>query len=135
MKKDFQKWHTKKTEIERSNDIRIFFHEREVWWCTIGSNVGFEQDGKGEKFARPVLIFKKFNKEIFWALPLSTKIKISEKTAKFYSPVNLSDGVKRVAILSQLRLTDAKRLIDKIGVVDETNYAEIQKAVINLCNL
>ena len=76
MKKDFQKWHTKKTEIERSNDIRIFFHEREVWWCTIGSNVGFEQDGKGEKFARPVLIFKKFNKEIFWALPLSTKIKI-----------------------------------------------------------
>ena len=135
MKKDYIKWHAKKTEIEHSDDVRIFFHEREVWWCSVGSNIGFEQDGKGEKFARPVLIFKKFNKEIFWALPLSTKIKMNEKTKKFYSAVNLNDGIDRVAILSQLRLTDGKRLIDKIGVVDEVNYKDIQKAVINLCSL
>src|ERR1700686_1884222 len=127
MKKDYIKWHAKKTEIEHSDDVRIFFHEREVWWCSVGSNIGFEQDGKGEKFARPVLIFKKFNKEIFWALPLSTKIKMNEKTKKFYSAVNLNDGIDRVAILSQLRLTDGKRLIDKIGVVDEVNYKDIQK--------
>lgn len=131
MKKDFQEWHKKKTDIEHSSDVRVFFHEREVWWCSLGSNVGFEQDGKGGKFARPVLVFKKFNKEIFWALPLSTRL----KEGKFYSPIDLHDGVIRVAIISQLRLTDGKRLIDKIGVIDETNYADIQKAVINLCSL
>lgn len=131
MKKNYTEWHSKKTDIEASNDVRIFFHEREVWWCSIGSNVGFEQDGKGEKFARPVLVFKKFNKEVFWALPISTRIKKS----KFYSKVNLNDSVDHVAIISQLRLIDGKRLIDKIGVIDEANYADIQKAVINLCSL
>jgi len=131
MKKDYSKWHEKKTDIEYNDNVRVFFHEREVWWCLLGANVGFEQDGKGGKFARPVLVFKKFNKEIFWALPLTTRIKKS----KFYALLELNDGIKRVVIISQLRLIDGKRLIDKIGIIDEANYKEIQKAVINLCNL
>ena len=135
MKKDYLDWHKKKTEIEHGNDERLFFHEREVWWCSVGSNVGFEQDGKGKGFARPVLIFKKFNKEIFWGLPLSTKIKTTKKTKKFYSSVNLNDEIDRVAIISQMRLIDGKRLISKMGFIDEKNYQEIQKAVINLCSL
>ena len=97
----------------------------------MGANVGFEQDGKGEKFARPVLIFKKFNNEIFWALPLSTKI----KEGKFYVFLFASDNIKRVAIISQLRLIDSKRLLDKIAVISEDEYKEIKKAVISLCNL
>jgi uncharacterized membrane protein (UPF0182 family) len=86
-------------------------------------------------------VFKKFNKEFFWGIPLSTKIKTIPKTKKFYSSVNLlitpdkNDGIERVAIISQMRLIDAKRLISKMGFIDETNYKEIQKAVINLCSL
>ncbi len=135
MNKDYSEWHAKKTEIEHGSDERLFFHEREVWWCSVGSNIGFEQDGKGVDFARPMLIFKKFNKQIAWGIPLSTKVKADEKTAKFYCPVDLRDGMDRVALLSQLKLIDGKRLISKMGVIDEANYAEIQKAVINLCSL
>lgn len=131
MKKDFTSWHHKKSAIERDEKLRLFFHEREVWWCSVGLNIGFEQDGRGEHFSRPILVFKKFNKEVFWALPLSTKIKVG----KFYAPVDLQDGIARVAIVSQLRLMDGKRLADKIGTIDEINYADIQKAVINLCSL
>lgn len=130
MKKDYKEWHSKKTKIEHSDGIRLFFHEREVWWCSLGYNVGFEQDGKGEKYARPVLVFKKFNKEVFWALPLSMRVKKN----KFYAPVKLDDDIERVVIISQLRLIDAKRLIDKIGVVSKENYKEIQKAIVNLAS-
>ena len=108
-----------------------FFHEREVWWCSLGVNVGYEQDGKGERFARPVLIFKKFNKEIFWGVPIT----MASKTGKFYSPINLGDSKKRCAIISQIRLLDCKRLLDKVGFINEDNYIEIQKAVIDLCRL
>jgi len=134
MKKDFKKWHTRK---ERLNDDkpRVFFHEREVWWCSLGANIGFEQDGKGGKFARPVLIFKKFNNEIFWALPLSLQIKSRKETAHFYALVELEDGIARTAILSQLRLIDGKRLLTKVGMINEKNYTEIQKAVIRLCSI
>lgn len=130
MKKDFKKWHSVKTTIENAEKQRVFFHEREVWWCSIGFNIGFEQDGRGGKFARPVLIFKKFNKEVCWALPLSTKIKIG----KFYALADLGDNIARVAIISQLRLVDAKRFIGKIGTLSDENYTHIQKAVINICS-
>ncbi|MEK9182238.1 MAG: type II toxin-antitoxin system PemK/MazF family toxin [Patescibacteria group bacterium] len=128
MKKDFKKWNNAKTEIDNS-PRRLFFHERKVWWCSIGVNVGFEQDGKGEYFARPVIIFKKFNNEVFWGIPLSTKI----KKGKFYVPVELGDGVPRVAIISQLRLIDGKRLYQKLGVIRMENHKNLAEAVIYLC--
>ena len=128
MQKDFKKWNNAKTEIDNS-PRRLFFHERKVWWCSIGVNVGFEQDGKGEYFARPVIIFKKFNNEVFWGIPLSTKI----KKGKFYVPVELGDGVPRVAIISQLRLIDGKRLYQKLGVIRMENHKNLAEAVIYLC--
>src|SRR3989344_5010796 len=120
MKKDFKKWGDKKTGIHNDN-VRPFFHEREIWWCSLGENVGFEQDGKGIKFARPVVIFKKFNKEVFWAIPLSTKMKKS----KFYVSLSASDNIQRVAIVSQLRLVDSKRLLDKIAMASKDEYQNI----------
>jgi len=129
MKKDFKTWHKKKECIHEKTQ-RVYFHEREIWWCSVGVNIGFEQDGKGERFARPVIIFKKFNKEVFWAIPLSTKIKRN----RFYVSFLADDEIERVAIISQLRLIDAKRLLDKLGVVREKDYGKIQKAIINLCS-
>lgn len=128
MKKDFDKWNNKKTKVHQTEN-RVFFHEREAWWCRIGLNIGYEQDGKGDNFARPVIIFKKFNNEVCWIIPLSTKI----KKGKFYTPIDLEDKTERVAIISQLRLIDAKRLYQKIGVLSAVNYKKIQDAIINLC--
>lgn len=130
MQKDFEKWHNKKTEIDGSLR-RLFFHEREVWWCSIGVNVGFEQDGKGQYFARPVIVFKKFNNEVFWGIPLSTKI----KKGKFYIPVEIGDGVPRVAIVSQLRLIDSKRLYQKLGVIKAENHKNLAESIISLCRI
>ncbi|MEK7142477.1 MAG: type II toxin-antitoxin system PemK/MazF family toxin [Patescibacteria group bacterium] len=128
MKKDFDKWNGVKTKTNQAND-RVFFHEREVWWCRIGVNVGYEQDGKGDNFARPIIIFKKFNNEVCWVIPLSTKI----KKGKFYIPIELGDKTERVVIISQLRLIDAKRLYQKISILGGENYKKIQNAVISLC--
>ncbi len=132
--KDFDSWNAKKKWID-SEQSAVFFHVREVWWCSLGINIGFEQDGKGEKSARPVLVFKKFNNEICLALPLSLQVKTKEKTAHFYSAVSLEDGIPRTALLSQVRLIDRKRLLTKIGMIDEVNYKDIQKAVIRLCSM
>lgn len=132
--KDFAFWHKRKS-ILHNEKTRSFFHEREVWWCSLGENIGFEEDGKGDKFARPVLVFKKFNNEICWALPLSLQVKTRKETAHFYARVFLDDTIPRTALLSQLRLIDGKRLLTKIGMITEKNYSEIQKAVIRLCSL
>ncbi len=128
MHKDFNGWNVCKKKTDAASG-RVFFHEREVWWCVSGINVGFEQNGRGKQYARPILVFKKFNNEICWALPLTTK----QKEGKFYAAIKLEDGVYRKAILSQLRLMDAKRFIHKIGTIPKNNHQEIQKAVRALC--
>lgn len=57
MKKYFWKWHTKKEQLDKTKGSALF-HEREVWWCALGVNVGYEQDGGQEDFERPVVILK-----------------------------------------------------------------------------
>ena len=108
-----------------NNGERPFYHEREIWWCSIGLNVGFEADGKGNSFARPVLIIKDFNHATFWCLPVTTHI----KKGAYHVNVDLDDGILRQVVLSQLRVLDAKRLRRKIGVIDEKAFYEIKTAI------
>jgi len=122
MKKDYRKWHDKKSQI---NDIEVrpFFHEREIWYCTMGANVGFEQDGNGEDFLRPVIVFRKFNSEIFWAIPLTR----TKKETKHYFQFIFQDDTPSAAILSQVRLMDARRLDHKIGGISKNDFEKLTK--------
>lgn len=77
--KKFDEWNIVKKEL----DIKfknIIPKEREVYWACIGENIGFEQNGKGCDFSRPVLILKRLSKHIFFGIPLSTQ----EKTGTFF---------------------------------------------------
>ena len=129
MEKNFEKWHKLKKQLHESKS-NVFFHEREVWWCSLGLNIGFEQDGKGERFARPVIILKKFNNEVCWVVPLTTR----EKQGKYYVPINIGDGIKRLAIISQQRLVDSKRFYQKVGNVKKTDYQGLIQRIIEILN-
>jgi len=126
--KDYKTWTPVKVKLHNSESIRPGFHEREIWYCHLGENVGFEQDGKGETFLRPIIILRKFNNEIFWAIPFTSTIKKS----KHYFVVTLDDGKKSSAILSQIRLIDAKRLSHKIDNVKPTEFEELKKKLKDL---
>jgi mRNA interferase MazF len=120
MKKDFNAWNDKKIAI---NDIphAPFFHEREIWFSFLGINVGFEQDGRGEDFQRPVVIIRKFNNEICWVIPLSK----TKKRGKYYFAFPFDKDITSVAILSQIKLIDAHRLSRKIGDMDEDTFKKL----------
>ena len=122
MIKDFTKWHKKKSEIDEIVK-RPFFHEREIWLCALGINVGFEQDGVGGDFLRPVIIFRKFNNEVCWVIPLSkSNKKITKKIDKYYFTFSFIRGIKSLAILSQLRIIDGRRLNNLIGEMTQRDY-------------
>ena len=127
MKKNYRAWHKKKSEV---NDIvtRPFFHEREIWFCYIGTNVGFEQDGSGNDFLRPVVVLRKFNNEIFWAIPLTKAHKKRKKKAEqYYYAFSFIQGITSIALLSQIRLIDARRLSRNIGVIADKDFKELKK--------
>jgi mRNA interferase MazF len=121
MEKDFESWHLLKAKIN-AKEHNIKFFEKEVWWCNLGVNIGYEQDGKGENFLRPVLVFKKHNSKVFTAIPLSTKIK---ENNEFYQRFSFQ-GKQQSAIIIQARAIDAKRLVNKIGQLSEGQFKTIR---------
>ena len=122
--KDFDGWNVIKKETNRNTD-RLFYHKREVRWCRLGTNVGFEQDGTGKDYARPVLILKDFNQHVCWVVPLTT----STKDNPFHIALGKMDEKESFAIISQLRLVDTKRLDTKLGVVNKEIFDKIRKAI------
>jgi PemK-like, MazF-like toxin of type II toxin-antitoxin system len=125
MEKDFDNWNQKKIAIHE-HAPRLFFDEREIWFCTLGTNIGFEQDGAGKLFSRPVLIFRKFNHEVFWGIPFTR----TPKSGKYY--FELEENPKSIAILSQIRLFDAKRLRYKKGILNEEKFANLVDAFLDI---
>ena len=132
MIKDFDKWNQKKKEID-NNNIRKIFHEREIWWCNLGLNIGEEQDGKNDNFERPVLILRKFNKYLLKIIPLSTKIKAGEFYVNFVS--DNKDNISYSVLLSQEKTISSKRLIRKIKRLSENNFDLVKKKLKYLLKL
>jgi mRNA interferase MazF len=95
-------------------------NEREVWWCTLGVNVGSEQDGSPELFERPVLVIRKFNKDTVLAVPLTS----SPRRTAYHIAVR-HEGIEFAAVISQLRLISTKRLARKVYQMDRAIFGEI----------
>lgn len=124
--KRFSEWNNKKITINEKK--AIFFKTREIFYAHIGENVGYEQDGKGDDFVRPVLIFQKFNNSVFWGIPLTSTL----RDGKFYYHFSFIKDVTSVAILSQLKMFDAKRLDRKIGKINKEAFEELKTKGIGL---
>lgn len=126
MKKDFDTWNKEKqkTQLETAR----FYTVREIWWCKLGVNIGSEQDGKGDNFLRPCVIVRGFGADTCLVLPLTT----SSKNHPLRVPIGLVDGKEARANLSQLRLIDTRRLVEKIGFLDTVIFRELIKRVRDL---
>lgn len=122
----FDHWNHLKKELNLRSR-QVFFAEREIWWCSLGKNIGHEQDGKNAMFERPILILTKFNNRIFLAIPLTTKL----KTNQFYHHFIFKDQA-RSAIISQIRLLDMKRLHRKVGTVSLDDFQIIKQKIVSL---
>lgn len=111
-------WHKKK---------KLFFKERELWWCSLGVNLGEEIFGKGEKFTRPVLVFKKFTSNSFLGLPLTRQ----RKKGSWYVEIR-QKGKKSCVLLNQARALDKKRLTKRVGTLDDADFQKVQKQFLAL---
>ena len=74
-------------------------------------------------FIRPIVIVRKFNKRIFWAIPFTSSIK---EDSRYYFRYDFG-GKFSAAILSQLRLIDQKRLVRKLDVMKEKAFVAMKQ--------
>ena len=122
--------HDQWNEVKKNINIReneIFFKQRDIFWAKLGENIGFEQNGKGDEFTRPIIVAKKYSKNMMLAIPLSTTI----RDGSFFFTFNFKDKAS-TALLVQNRLLSSKRLVKKIGKIDEENFVKLKEKLIEL---
>jgi mRNA interferase MazF len=123
----FDEWSILKKCISVKSSLGKY-HEREIWWCSLGKNIGNEQDGKNNNFERPVLVLKKWNKDFFIGIPMTTKNKVKSKDEKFYYKY-FSDEENQGSyfMLTQVRVFISKRLVRKLNFVREFVFVDLKK--------
>lgn len=119
--KEIKNWLELKIKLWTA-DKKVVFKQGEIWWCSLGFNLGEEIFGKGEKFTRPILIFKKFTSNSFLGLPLT----LHGKNGSWYVEIE-TKGVKRWVLLNQARILDKRRLTNKIGEVSRSDFDKVKK--------
>ena len=117
-------WNNKKKEIDCQNSGR-FYREKEIWWCNLGKNIGFEQDGKGLEYERPVLVIKAFSKSVCLVVPLTT----STKKNRYHVDIGNINNRLSCVIISQIRLIDTRRLVNRVCILDSNVFNNIRKNI------
>ena len=124
MQKSFDSWNNTKKQIHTER-INKHYHARDIWWCSLGVNIGYEHDGEGAEYQRPVLILKGLSVNTCLIVPLTS----STSKHSMRVPIGLVDGKEASAILSQIRVIDTKRLLGKVCYLDKTIFENTRKAV------
>jgi len=122
LKKRFFEWMSLKDKIHRKHHVPPYVSEGEIWWASVGENVGSEIDGKSSLFSRPVIIYKKLSHHFYFVIPTTTKNKIGS----WYVPFR-QGGKMMIACLQQSKSIDYRRLSNKLGEIDDQDFKRIKE--------
>ena len=125
--KHFLEWIGLKQKLHDTAHKPPHVSERDMWWASIGENVGSEMNGKSDRFTRPVLIIKKLAHGFYFVAPTTTQ----EREGTWYVHVRLADQDEFVC-LHQARAIDYRRLHSKLGQLDTDDFENVKAAFLRL---
>ena len=120
--KRFLEWIGLKEKLDAKLSKAPYVSEGDIWWASIGENVGFEINGKSNLFTRPVVIYRKLTHAYYLVVPVTTKLRSGTWYIKFKQK-----GVEMNACLQHIRAIDHRRLYSKLGELDDVDFMEIKK--------
>ena len=121
MSDSYDIWNEIKKALSRENKM-LHFNQKEIFMTYVGKNIGFEQNGdKNQNFLRPMLVYKKFSKNLFLGIPLTT----TQRDGKFYHSFIFKDNKISTALLSQIKLVDSKRCKYRMGQIKDEDFKKL----------
>jgi len=119
--KEYDKWNEVKKKTQ-DNQRKLGIKPRDIFWAKIGQNIGSEEYGKNDNFARPVIIIRKLTHDLFIGIPLTSTLKDNDYFHSFEYD-NKSNGLtKNSAMILQVRTFSIKRLMNKTGVISKEDF-------------
>ncbi len=90
--------------------------------------MGDEQYGKGKEFVRPLIIIRQLTYDLFIGVPTTTaKKQNNDYFHNIFYKDDLNRDISSFAMILQQRVFSKKRLLNKIGTVDNKNFKEIKE--------
>jgi pseudaminic acid cytidylyltransferase len=117
----YDKWNNLKKSIDNKKH-KFYTKNTEIYFMSIGQNVGFESYGKDELFLRPVLVYKRLSKNTFLGIPLTSK----EKVGSYYFKFSYKKDKYSYASLNQLKVFDTKRIQYKSGNIKNEDFEKLK---------
>jgi mRNA interferase MazF len=128
--KRFLEWIGVKERLDGTSHHPPFVSVRDLWWASLGTNIGSEMDGKSDRFSRPVLILKKLAHGFYLVAPTTTK----SRTGNWYVCVRFNEQDEYVC-LNQIRTIDYRRVYSKLGQIDTDDFKKVREGFMNLYQL
>ncbi len=127
----YNNWNLKKQFLEDdANFANLYFKPGDIWWCSIGLNLGSEALGKGSEFRRPVLVLRKLSSDLCVVLPLTSK----RKSGTWFVDIMLHEEMRWV-MLYQIRTLHKKRFQRKLGQLDDMDFRRVKEKLETLLEL
>ncbi len=114
--KEFARWIGLKEKLHDSTHRPPLVSEGDIWWASVGENVGSEINGKSALFSRPVIILKKLAHGFYFVVPTTTR----EHEGTWYVPFRHQER-DMIACLHQARALDYRRLSTRLGTLDDSD--------------
>jgi mRNA-degrading endonuclease toxin of MazEF toxin-antitoxin module len=129
VKQKFNNWNNLKQKIDKKNIIP--FKQGEIYFVSVGQNIGYEIYGKKELYLRPVLVYRKLSKQTFIGIPLSSK----QKDGTYFYTFRYSDKTLSTALLNQIRVFDIKRAEYFDGTIKISDLGKLKDKLLKLMDI
>jgi mRNA interferase MazF len=121
----FDEWNEVKKELS-IKERKLGIKQREIFWANIGQNIGFEQNGKGKNFARPIIVIRKLTKDLFLGIPTTTTLREdNDYFHKFKYTTSNNEVLVVSALILQVKVFSIKRIMNKIGMIHKEDFKVI----------
>jgi len=127
MIKRFIEWLGLKEKLNKNDFKPPLVKEGDIWWISIGENIGSEISGKSELFSRPGIIVKKLSHKFYMVIPTTSQM----RDGSWYTKIS-HNKLDTYACLHQARTVDFRRLSTRIGQLDSDNFIKVKNAFLNL---
>lgn len=127
MEKRFPEWMDLKKTLHEKSISPPHVNEGDIWWMSVGENIGSEINGKSKLFSRPVIILKKLSYGSYFVIPTTSQARKGSWYVNFpKSPLI------RTACLHQARSIDYRRLSSRLGELYQFEFKKLKEAFLKL---
>ena len=126
---NFDEWNSIKKELNKTK--HKYFREKEIYFVSVGQNIGSEIYGKNDEFLRPVLVYKRLSKYNFFGIPLTS----SEKIGSYYFLFSYKKDKISTALFNQIKVFDSRRIKYFSGKMKNNNFDNLKIKLLDFFTL